>query len=108
MLINPSEEQPRKLTREEFLDEGQRLFGPDVLQWRFKCPACGHVATVQDWKDAGAPEGAVAYSCIGRYRQHARPAFAMGAGPCDYTLGGLICIAELYVGDRPTFEFAPQ
>ena len=37
---------------EEWKAEATRRFGPDMLKWRFRCPMCGHVASVQDFKDA--------------------------------------------------------
>lgn len=60
------------------------------MKWRFKCPVCGHVASVQDYKDAGARENEVGFNCIGRYLPGSRRAFGgSGPGPCDYTGGGL-------------------
>lgn len=35
---------------EEWKAEATRRFGPDMLKWRFRCPMCGHVASVQDFK----------------------------------------------------------
>jgi len=70
--------------------EGVRRFGDDPMGWRFVCPSCGHVASVMDWKEAGAPEGAVAFSCIGRYMGATDDkTFHRAGGPCDYTGGGL-------------------
>ena len=43
------------------------LVGADAMKWCFVCPACGNVASTQEYKDAGAPEAAVGFSCIGRY-----------------------------------------
>lgn len=34
-----------KQTLKEWLDEGKERFGDDFTQWKFKCPACGHVNT---------------------------------------------------------------
>ena len=51
-----------RYTFEEWNAEGARRFGADQMKWRFVCPACGHVAAVQDWKDAGAPVEAAAFS----------------------------------------------
>lgn len=99
------------VTAAEWREEAERLFGPDPLKWRFRCPACGHVATVQDWKDAGAPEGAVAFSCVGRWAGAKREAFAKGEGPCNYAGGGLFAINPIRVVDGDNehcvFEFAP-
>ena len=60
------------------------------MDWKFVCPSCRHVASVKDWKDAGAPEGAIAFSCIGRYTGAGGDKTFRGAGgPCDYAGGGL-------------------
>lgn len=96
------------MTRDEWHAEGQRLFGDDIMQWKFVCPACGHVASVQDWKDAGATEGAVAFSCVGRYLPVCRDAFAEGKGPCNYAGGGLIGLNPIDVEGRMTFAFAEE
>jgi len=77
------------MTHNEWVSEGERLFGPDVMAWRFACPACGHVAAVADWKAAGASAGQVAFSCVGRYMPNPRDAFGKGPGPCNYAGGGL-------------------
>lgn len=80
----------RALTYAEWHAEGEALFGPDEMQWRFKCPSCGHVATPNDWKDAGAPEGAVAFSCVGRWMPKSTgEIFDRSGGPCNYAGGGL-------------------
>jgi hypothetical protein len=84
------------MTHEEWTAEGIRRFGADQMTWRFVCPSCGHVASVQDWKDVGAKKGEVAYSCVGRHlpdpkRMGERP------GPCDYAGGGLFRINPVNV-----------
>lgn len=76
------------MTLKEWETKGAKLFGPDKLDWRFVCPSCGHVATVQDWKEAGAPEGAVAFSCVGRALGTSKQIGAK-SGPCNYAGGGL-------------------
>ncbi len=79
------------MTKEEWYAKGEELFGSDKMQWRFICPACGHVASVQDYKNVGAPEGAVGFSCVGRWSSaEARQAFEKGKGPCNYAGHGLI------------------
>lgn len=85
----------KKLTFEEWESKGIELFGEDKMQWRFVCPACHHVASTQDYKDAGAPEGAVGVSCIGRWTKPVRRAFSLDdvgdpeGHPCDYAGYGL-------------------
>lgn len=96
------------MTHTEWLAEGETLFGPDPMQWRFVCPACKHVAAVNDWKSAGAPEGAVAFSCVGRWGGAKREAFGDGQGPCNYAGGGLIGLnpVEVEVEGRVRRVFA--
>lgn len=96
------------MTKAEWKAEGRKRFGPDLMKWKFICPACGHVASVQDYRDAGAPINTVAFSCIGRYlKGEQRKAFGeRGKGPCDYAGGGLIGLNPLEVDGEHYFEFA--
>lgn len=81
------------MTYEEWTNEAMRRFGPNSLAWKFVCPSCGHVASVKDWKDAGASDGAIAFSCVGRFLAGKKDAdkntFGKGGGPCTYAGGGL-------------------
>ena len=95
------------MTEQDWREQGAALFGADLMQWRFVCPVCGFIASVQDYRDAGAPEGAVAFSCIGRWREGSRDAFnGKGAGPCNYTGGGLLRLNPVDVDGRKVFAFA--
>ena len=97
------------MTHQEWWEKGEQLFGTDIMLWKFVCPSCGHVASVQDYKDAGAPEGAVAFSCVGRYLPKSNEAFGgPGSGPCNYTGGGLIRLNPVDVDGRKTFAFVEQ
>lgn len=93
-----NEQKKMVFSLEEWRAEGERRFGGDEMAWKWKCPSCGHVASAQDWQDAGAPVGAVAFSCVGRWKG-GRPAktFRRSGGPCDYAGGGLICINPVIV-----------
>jgi hypothetical protein len=80
----------KDMTLAEWNVEGERRFGPDRMKWKFVCPVCGHVAATEDWKAAGATEGAVAFSCVGRWIEGSKKAFEeKGIGPCTYAGGGL-------------------
>lgn len=102
--------QKKEFTLDEWNAEGTKLFGDDKMKWAFKCPSCGHVATVSDWKDAGAPEGAVAFSCVGRYLSGPRRDFLNGSGegPCNYAGGGLFKLNPVTVDGHGIFDFASQ
>jgi len=99
------------LSLEDWRREAIRLFGRDPMKWRFICPSCGHVASVQDWKDAGAPEGTIAFSCVGRWLGKKEDAFQKGKSPCNYAGGGLFRINPVSVTIDGTvhkyFDFAP-
>lgn len=102
-----------KMTHTEWCNEAARRFGPKGENWRFVCPVCGHVASVKDWAAAGAPQGAVAFSCVGRWTG-AGPYKKGEAGPCNYAGGGLFRLNPVTVTDCPgggeytAFNFAPE
>jgi hypothetical protein len=87
------------VTLDEWRARAAELFGPDKMGWRFVCPACCHVAAIRDWKDAGAPATAVAFSCVGRWSGANREAFGKGRGPCNYAGGGLFGLNPVAVVD---------
>jgi len=100
-----SDRTPTTLTHEQWKAEAQRRFGVDHLDWRFVCPACGHVSSVRDWRDAGAPVNAAASSCVGRWLPSQREAFGEGPGPCNYAGDGLFKLNPVTVEhDGKTFQ----
>ena len=100
-------ENEKPVTADEWRAEGEKLFGKDHRKWRFVCPSCSHEASVQDWKDAGATAGEVAFSCVGRRLKGSSEAFKKGAkGPCNYAGGGLFRLNTKAVEDDYYFEFA--
>ena len=55
-------------TLAEWQAEGGRRFGGDDFEkWQFECPACGHVATVIDFKEFGGQPDDSYKNCIGRF-----------------------------------------
>jgi hypothetical protein len=98
------------MTHEEWMAEGARRFGEDVLAWRFVCPSCGHVAKTSDWRDAGAPETTAAFSCVGRWLPNPKE-MCDPPGPCNYAGGGLFALNPVIVTlpggkERTCFAFA--
>jgi hypothetical protein len=78
------------------------------MEWQFICPLCGHVASGKDYKAAGAPGGAVAYSCIGRWLNTKIPMESSNKGPCNYAGGGLFNLNPVEIeGCGDYFELAP-
>lgn len=89
------------MTKEDWVALGTELFGPDMLNWEFVCPACGNVAKVEDYrqyKDHGATPDTATCNCIGRYDGHMN--VDMGTGkPCNYTGYGLFDLCPVRVMD---------
>lgn len=101
----------KKYTHAEWKAEAVKRFGTDPLKWKFQCPSCGYIAEVQEWRAVQAPEGAVAFSCIGRYTGSKKSMGDKTGGPCNYTTGGLFNISPVTVqtedGEQSAFDFAP-
>ena len=110
MTVDP---QKRTITHADWVIEAVAKFGhPGKI--RFVCPVCKHVASVDDYKKAGAEEGDIGVVCIGRYT------LKLGddphKGPCDYAGYGLFRlnpvrvvmpegdIIECFEFDKPTLE----
>lgn len=55
-----------KQTLEEWMNEGKERFGDDFSNWKFKCPACGHVSSIKEFKEFGADPNDAYQKCIGR------------------------------------------
>lgn len=97
--IRESKSMKAEYTKEEWLAEGEKLFGNDYVNYKFKCPQCGNVASGQEFKDAGTSPSAMYCECIGRHVE--------GKG-CDWAAYGLFDICKVHVDGQPVFEFAPE
>lgn len=94
------------MTIDEYRAEGEKLFGDDMAKWKFVCPACGSVMSTTDYKNAGAPHGAVGFSCVGRWLREKREAIGgRGNGPCNYAGGGLFQLGPIDVDGKKMFDF---
>ena len=94
------------LSLKDWRKKGAQLFGKDIKDWKFKCPKCGEVQTLEDFIKQGVkePEEYFHFSCIGRFDK---------SRGCDWTLGGLFQIHKTEVvdsegGKHRVFEFAEQ
>jgi len=90
------------ITKAEWMAKGTDLFGADFMNWRFVCPACKNVATVEDfkrYKDKGATPDSATCNCIGRYDGHMD--VDMGKGkPCNYAGFGLLNLCPVTIKDE--------
>lgn len=115
------------LSQVEFLSIGEALYGETAREWKFQCPNCGNIqrgVDFQELKDLKivsqdfAIKKYVYFSCIGRYDSRIENVGTLGDGikPCDYTNGGLFCIAKARIwidnetdsrsSSVPIFDFA--
>ena len=101
-----------KMTRKEWEAEGVRRFGENRKNWKFICPVCGHVASVQDYLDVKADDGDIGIACIGRYSKE-RIFKAFGSNPknikkspCDYAGYGLFQLNPIEIVGEGVRGFA--
>ena len=78
----------------EWRAEGERRFGKDVKNWKFRCPMCGHIASVQDFINAGAkdPANCAYVECLGRYIGKGAPRGRKDGQGCNWAAYGLFGI----------------
>lgn len=86
-------------TAVEWLAEGQRLFGSDYENYRFRCPKCGNIAEGREFKALGLNPNKMYCECIGRHVKDKG---------CDWAAYGLFDICKVHVDGKPVFEFAPK
>lgn len=85
----------RKLTQDELMTEATARFGTDPMKFAFQCPRCSDVASLQDFKDAGASPGMAGQECIGRTlgalkKEHGPNGEKYAGRGCDWTAYGLL------------------
>lgn len=97
-----------KMTKLEWVKRGIELFGIDVRKWKFVCPSCGNIQTIEDfrkYKEQGATAEDVRFNCIGRFTGSQNKAFGQKGvtkSPCDYSSGGVFDINPLVVVNEDT------
>ena len=100
-----------KMTIDEFLKKGFDLFGIDKNEWKFVCPVCETIISVNDYVSNGAHDSSIAFSCIGRFLPKSECQRAFGdekiikGKPCDYTSAGLINISPIDIEGFSYFNF---
>lgn len=96
----------QQYTHDEWIAEARRRFGSNRKKWKFVCPRCGHVQSVQQLLDANHPERLIAFACIGRSLAET-PRINRGEGPCLYEDGSLNPVTVKYPRiTKRMFDFA--
>ncbi len=99
--------------QKEWLEEGKRLFGLPATKWKFQCPVCKHVQTMEDFTAIGAEPCSAYQECIGRYIPGSQAKFLKSpktkrVGPCDYAAYGLFHLGrEVAYEDGGTVHVFP-
>ena len=78
----------KEYTHQQWMDELKSRFGENIMDWAFKCPACGKVSTGKEFKDAGAAPDDMYQTCIGRHTGKGSPAKDSKDG-CNWAAYGL-------------------
>lgn len=55
-----------KTSLADWMEEGKKHFGENFDDWKFECPACGHIQSIKDFVDVGADRNDSYQECIGR------------------------------------------
>lgn len=103
-----------RMSHEQWTAKAIELFGEEPMDWAFVCPSCGFVATLRDWKEAGASSSHAGFSCVGRWMDAPdKNTFSKNGGPCQYSGGGLITLNPVTVETDSgpiirVFDFAPR
>jgi len=94
--------EPIRYTHADWIAEGTRRFGSNMMDWRFVCPVCGNIASCEDFrvfKDRGSEPNSATCECIGRYSGGKR-AFdnrKKDDKPCNYAGYGLFQLSPVRV-----------
>lgn len=91
-----------EMTLEEYLAKGKELYGENTDEWKYKCPACGHIQTIKDfkpYKEKGATPNSATEECIGRYTggEWIGKNGKKTTSPCNYAGYGLFRISPIRV-----------
>jgi hypothetical protein len=86
-----AETQPQTMTEAEWNALGEKLFGSDLTKWRFRCPHCNNVMSLEKARAMSADKVAklragkwsLEQECIGRYVDEACNwcAYGLFSGP---------------------------
>lgn len=108
-----------QMSYEEWIKEGKRRFGDDIMKWRFVCPICGATFAIEDfrpYKELGATSDSATCECIGRYMPKEKRVEAFGekgnkiTKPCDYAGYGLFKLSPVVIIkdgiEQDCFDFA--
>lgn len=106
MGTHPLSDYPRMVRVKEWKQIGQQLFGPDVTQWKFVCPNCKEVSTVQDAVNTfGAITKPSVGTCCPKCRDDVRPRRDYGPETCYRVLFMQEDAPAFQIPDTGSFQY---
>lgn len=74
-------------------------FGEDIVNWRFKCPACGKITSGKEFKEAGAEPKDIYQKCIGNFKGQGEPDPENNQNGCNWKAYGLFRFGDVVITD---------
>ena len=78
-----------KYTLKEWTEEAKKKFGDDISNWKFVCPACGHINVGAEFRELGIEPNSLYSECIGRYKGKGSAVKGDNSG-CNWAAYGLL------------------
>lgn len=88
-------------------EKARKLFGENVFAWKFECPQCKYVQSVQQCLTAGMRMDQIAVHCVGGFIKMRR-SNGVALHGCDYSPGELFDVNPIHIEGREqnVFRFA--
>lgn len=101
----------RTMTNAEWRAEGEALYGPDIMTWKFRCQSCGSIFTPDDFDALGATPQRAASECIGRVHleRGGLPGVTIDGNsqPCNWVTTGMFELSTLWRVESKDGPYTP-
>jgi hypothetical protein len=74
-------------------------FGEDILDWKFRCPACGKITSGKEFKEAEAEANDIFQKCIGNFTGQGEPDPGNNQNGCNWKAYGLFKLGDVVITD---------
>lgn len=91
-----------KYTEKEWKKKLSKMFGENVLDWKFKCPACGKITSGKEFKEAGAQPNDIYQKCIGNFKRQGKPDKENNENGCNWKAYGLFKLGDVVITEDGT------
>jgi hypothetical protein len=75
-------------------------FGENILDWKFKCPACGKITSGAEFKEVGAKPNDIFQKCIGNFKGQGKPDPENNQERCNWKAYGLFKLGDVVIADE--------